>query len=40
MRVNIDQHWCEGQVWVNINGVWKEAADVFVNYDNQWLESV
>jgi hypothetical protein len=25
------EKWCEGQVWVNVDGVWKEATDVYVN---------
>ena len=40
MRVNQNNNWYEGQVWVNVGGVWKEATDVFVNVGNIWKESV
>ena len=40
MRVNVNDNWCEGQVWINVNGVWKEATDVFVKQENIWKESV
>lgn len=36
---NIEQ-WYEGQVWVNVEGEWKEATEVFVNVDSSWKESV
>lgn len=40
MRVNVNNNWYEGQVWVNCDGVWKEATDVFVNHNTQWKESI
>jgi hypothetical protein len=40
MRINNDGSWHEGQVWVNVNGVWKEATDVFVNIEGEWKESI
>ena len=40
MRVNVNNQWHEGQVWVNIDGIWKEATDVFANTNGQWKESV
>jgi hypothetical protein len=40
MRVNVGGTWHEGQVWINVNGDWKEATDVFVNVDGKWKESV
>ena len=40
MRVNQNNNWYEGQVWVNVGDVWKEATDVFVNVDNIWKESI
>ena len=40
MRVNMNNVWHEGQVWINIDGAWKEATDVFVNINDSWKESV
>ena len=40
MRVHVNDNWYEGQVWINVNGVWKEATDVFVKQENIWKESV
>lgn len=40
MRVNVDGSWYEGQVWVNCDGIWKEATDIFVNYNTEWKESI
>lgn len=39
MRVNVNNNWYEGQVWVNVGGIWKEATDVFVKQENVWKES-
>ena len=40
MRVNVNDSWREGQVWTNVDGVWKEATDVFTNVNGEWKESV
>lgn len=40
MRVKVGDTWHEGQVWVKVNGEWKEASDVFVNVDGKWKESI
>lgn len=40
MRINDNDSWHEGQVWINVDGTWKEATDIFVNVNGDWKESV
>ena len=40
MKVNVNNNWYEGQVWVNVDGIWHEATDVFINIDGSWKESI
>lgn len=40
MRVKQNDSWYEGQVWVNVDGIWREATDVLLNVDGSWKESV
>jgi hypothetical protein len=39
VSVMVDKSWKEGQVYVNVNGSWKEAESINVNVNGAWKES-
>ena len=38
-KIKINNIWTEGQVWIKKDGIWIEATEVFVKYDNKWNSS-
>lgn len=40
LKIKIGDKWKEGQVWIKINGTWKEATGVFIKSNNTWKESI
>lgn len=38
-NVKVNNAWIEGQVWVNVNGTWKEAETVSTKVNGVWKES-
>lgn len=40
IRIKKDGGWKEGQVYIKINGAWKEADAVYIKKDGGWKESI
>lgn len=40
MRIKSSGTWKEGQVYIKINGIWKEADSIYIKQNGLWKESI